>query len=229
VVPSPTVSPTTPATLACPQLHTAFLSILPRIETHARVCSRGVRCPHSREEFRAEVVALCWQWFVRLVEKGKDPLQFPTTLAAYAARAVRSGRRLCGQERSKEVMSPLAQRRRGFRVGPLPTSTRRPHDGFHGRQAPDAFEERLRDNAVTPPPDAAAFRIDFPDWLRTRTARDRRLIEDLMRDERTLDLAGKHGLSPSRVSQLRRQFLEDWRHFCGEALPSRESRVEGVA
>ena len=229
MVPSPTAIPTTLATPASPHLHAAFLSILPRIETHARVSCRGLRCPHAREEFRAEVVALAWKWFLRLVEKGKDPLTFPTTLATYAARAVRSGRRLTGQERSKDALSPLAQRRHGFRVGPLPTSTRRPHDGFHGRQAPDAFEERLRDNAVTPPPDAAAFRIDFPDWLRTRTERDRRLIEGLMRDERTLELAGKHGLSPSRVSQLRREFLEDWRHFCGEEPLSGESRVEGVA
>ena len=220
MVPSPTAIPTTPATPASPHLHTAFLSILSRIETHARVCSRGLRCPHSREEFRAEVVALCWQWFLRLVEKGKDPLAFPTVLAAYAARAVRSGRRLTGQERSKDALSPLAQRRHGFRVGPLPTSTRRPHDGFHGRQAPDAFEERLKDNSVTPPPDAAAFRIDFPAWLRSRADRDRRLIGELMRDERTLDLASKHGLSPSRVSQLRREFLEDWRHFCGLDCPA---------
>jgi hypothetical protein len=169
------------------------------------------------------VVALCWKWFVRLVEKGKDPLTFPTTLAAYAARAVRSGRRLTGQERSKDPLSPLAQRRHGFRVEPLLASIRLPFEevraGF-SRQAPDAFEERLRDNAVTPPPDAAAFRIDFPDWLRTRTDRDRRLIEGLMRDERTLDLADKHGLSPSRISQLRRQFLEDWRHFCGLDSPA---------
>ena len=117
-----------------------------------------------------------------------------------------------------DSLSPLAQRRLGFRVGSLPASTRRPHDAysgnFHGRHALDAFEERLWDNAVTPPPDAAAFRIDFPDWLRTRTDRDRRLIEGLMRDERTLDLASKHGLSPSRVSQLRRQFMEDWERFC---------------
>jgi len=220
VVPSPTAIPTTPATPTSPHLHAAFLSILPRIETHARVSCRGLRCPHSREEFRAEVVALCWQWFVRLVEKGKDPLTFPTTLATYAARAVRSGRRLTGQERSKDAMSPLAQRRHGFRVGSLPASTRHPHCNFHGRQAPDAFEERLKDNAVTPPPDAAAFRIDFPAWLRSRTDRDRRLIEGLMRDERTLDLASKHGLSPSRVSQLRREFMEDWRHFCGLDCPA---------
>jgi hypothetical protein len=86
----------------------------------------------------------------------------------------------------------------------------------HGQRDLDAFEERLRDNTMTPPCDAVAFRIDFPDWLKTRTDRDRRIIEDMMQDERTMALARKHGISPGRVSQLRREFMEDWERFCGE-------------
>ena len=208
MVPSPTVSPTTPPS---PQLHTAFLSILPRIETHARVCSRGLRCPHAREEFRAEVVALCWQWFVRLVEKGKDPLQFPTTLAAYAARAVRSGRRLCGQERSKDALSPLAQRRHGFTVGRLP------HFGtLHG----NPLDEALRDNTASPVPEQVAFKIDFPAWRLTHPDRDRRLIDRLMLGERTLDVSRAFGLSPARIAQKRREFRDDWLAFCGLDCPA---------
>ena len=208
MVPSPTVSPTTPPS---PQLHTAFLSILPRIETHARVCSRGLRCPHSREEFRAEVVALCWQWFLRLVEKGKDPLTFPTTLAAYAARAVRSGRRLTGQERSKDALSPLAQRRRGFAVGRLP------HFGtLHG----NPLDEALRDNTASPVPEQVAFKIDFPAWRLTHPGRDRRLIDRLMLGERTLDVSRAFGLSPARIAQKRREFRDDWLAFCGLDCPA---------
>jgi hypothetical protein len=60
------------------------------------------------------------------------------------------------------------------------------------------------------------FRLDFPAWSATRTERDRRVLDDLMLGERTLDVAGKHGLSPGRVSQLRRQFLLDWRRFLSE-------------
>jgi hypothetical protein len=59
------------------------------------------------------------------------------------------------------------------------------------------------------------FRLDFPAWLRTRTDRDRRLIEALISGERTMDVASKHGLSAARVSQLRREFMEDWTRFCG--------------
>jgi len=201
-------------------LHASFLALLPRIEAHGRVVFRRVPCASRREEAIAEMVALCWLWFLRLREQSKDANAFPSALATFAARQVCAGRRLCGQDKSKDVLSPVAQRRRNIKVEPLPVSTRRLFEDVygcvHGQHDLDAFEERLRDNTVTPPPDAAAFRIDFPTWLQTRCERDRRLIADMMRDERTLDLASKHGLSPGRVSQLRREFMEDWRRFSGE-------------
>jgi hypothetical protein len=74
----------------------------------------------------------------------------------------------------------------------------------------------LRDNRITPPPDQAAFRVDFPVWLGMQTKRNRRVIGDLMAGERTQDVSQKFRMSPGRVSQLRREFMEDWRRFCGE-------------
>jgi hypothetical protein len=74
----------------------------------------------------------------------------------------------------------------------------------------------LRDNTKTSVLDQVAFRSDFPAWRRTRTDRDRRLIEDLLRGERTRDVSVKYRLTAPRVSQLRREFHEDWVRFCGE-------------
>jgi hypothetical protein len=37
---------------------------------------------------------------------------------------------------------------------------------------------------------------------------------------RTLEVAGKDGLSAGRVSQLRREFLLGWRRYCGEPSPA---------
>jgi hypothetical protein len=68
---------------------------------------------------------------------------------------------------------------------------------------------------VTPPPDQAAFRIDFPRWRTTRTERDRGILHDLMLGERTGQVSRKYGISASRVSQLRRDFHDDWQRFCG--------------
>ena len=69
----------------------------------------------------------------------------------------------------------------------------------------------------TPPDEQAAFRIDFPAWVRTHTHRHRRLIKDLMHGERTKAVARKYGVSAARISQLRRELMEDWRRFRGEA------------
>jgi hypothetical protein len=172
-----------------------------------------------------EVLALCWQWFLRLCERGKDATAFASALAGYAARAVRGGRRLCGTERAREVLSPVAQRKGGFRVEHLPASTHSPHEQLYatprGQALLDAFEERLRDNTLTPVADQAAFRIDFPAWLQTLTGRERRLVRAMARNERTKDLSKQFELSPGRVSQKRREFRDGWRRFHGEDAPAR--------
>ncbi len=209
-----------PAAPPIPHLHADFLTILPRIELHARISFRGPRCPDHRAEAVAETLALCWRHFVRLVERGKDPLAIPTVLAAYAARHVRCGRRLCGREKGKDVLSPLAQQRHGFSVEQLPTSMATSHEERYpvgaGQRRQDAWEERLRDNTVTPVVEQVCFRPDFPAWLATLSARERRLVRAMATNERTLDLGQRFGLSPARVSQLRRELLNDWRRFCGD-------------
>jgi hypothetical protein len=201
-------------------LQAAFLSILPRIELHARVCFRHLRCPHTRDDAVAETVALCWLWFVRLVERGRDPLAFVSRVADFAARHVRSGRRLCGQGDGKDALSPVAQRRHGFAAEYLPCSVRAAHDdrygAVHGQRRQDAWEERLRDNTQTPIPEQVCFRLDFPAWLATLTGRERRLVRAMARNERTLDLSARFDVSPARISQLRRELHNDWSRFLGE-------------
>jgi hypothetical protein len=200
-------------------LHARFLQVLPRIQTHAEIHFRHLRCPGRRDDAIAEVVALAWKWFLRLSERDKDVGEFVSTVADFAVRHVRSGRKLCGQERSKDVMSPVAQRLHSFRVEPL-NDPRRSHDGLfsdpHGQDMRDVFEERLRDNTVTPPDDQAAFRIDYPVWLSQLGDRNRRIAEDMALDHSTKELATRHRLSQGRISQLRRGLYMDWRWFHGE-------------
>jgi hypothetical protein len=203
-------------TLSVPVLQARFLSILPRIELHGRLSFRHLRCADLRANAVAEMVALAWAWHLRLAERGKDATRFPGALAIYAARAVRAGRRLCGQERAKDVLSPTAQRRRQFVVESLPDFS---------TLSSNPLTEALCDNMQTPPPEQAAFRCDFPAWLQTRSERDRRLAENLMRGERTQDVSSRFGLSPARISQLRRDFHDDWQRFCGLDEPATATAV----
>jgi hypothetical protein len=149
--------------------HPEFLRALPRIRLHALIAFRDVRCRDRRDDCIAEVIALSWAWWSALDRRGRQPATFVAALARYAARAVRSGRRLCGQERARDALSPLAQKRRAFTVGRLP-------DG--SSLAGNTFDEALCDNTQTPPDEQAAFRLDFAAWLRTQADRHRRIILD---------------------------------------------------
>jgi hypothetical protein len=188
-------------------LHETFVSsVLPRVEAHGRVVFRHVQCRQHREELLAEMAALTWRWFLRLVRRGRDVLKFVSSLATYAARAVSRGRRVCGQEPARDAMSGAAQRKRGFMVGSLPNGT--PSD--------NVFAEALHDNTVSPVPDQVAFRIDFPAWRRTRSERDRRVIDCMMAGESTTILSRLFNVSAARISQMRRELHTDWLSFCGE-------------
>ena len=198
-------------------LHAGFLALLPRIERHGRFCFRKVRCPHQKEECLAEMTALAWQWYVRLTLRGKDVTRFPSALAAYAAKAVRAGRRLCGQEKSRDVLSARAQRRGGFTISPYSDC---------GGRSRNVLDDALKDNTRSPVDEQAAFRLDFPVWMRAYGERKHRVIEDLMVGERPLEVAKKHRLSASTISQMRRQFHRDWIGFC--AAPVERRRIAAL-
>jgi hypothetical protein len=200
-------APISPFAPVVDAMHAAFLTFLPRIRLHGQVYFRHIRCLVQREDCIAEMVAIAWKWHVRPAQRGKDASKFVGALAGYAARSVNSGRRLAGMERPQDVLSGRAQREHGFVVERLP-------DFSTLRSNP--LEEALHDNTQTPVPDQVAFRNDFPVWRLSRTDRDRRVIDDLMLGERTRDVAHKFGLSPARISQLRRDFHEDWVRFTAD-------------
>ena len=212
---------TNSTTITTDSLQATFLTLLPRIESQARIYFRAIRCAVKKADYIAEVVAISWKWFCRLMKRGKNVTEFVGALAALAARAVWSGRRLGRGERANDVMSPVAQRRHSFVVKSLP-STRRPYEDLGGdgldQRLHDSMEERLADNTVTPPPDQAAFRIDFRAWFKTLTARERRIIRAMLLNERTKELSRRFEVSPGRVSQMRREFRDDWCRFNGDEV-----------
>jgi len=206
---------------ALAHLHASFLAIvLPRVLSHGRVCFRDIKCPHRRGDAIQDMIGLAWRWHLRLAEKGKDATAFPTALASYAARAVRSGSRVAGQERANDVLSPVAQRRHHFYVGRLPDfETRTEHP----------ICEALLDNTKSPPDEIVCFKLDFLAWLASLAERDRGIVEDLMIGERTRDVADKYKVSPARISQKRREYQQDWRNFWGDDETTSVRSRSGIA
>jgi hypothetical protein len=204
---------TTARSASAHPLHQAdarFTRMHARIIAHGEIVFRHVKCPSQKDDFIAELVALCWRWHLRLAERGIDSSQFITAMATFAARRVRSGGRLVGMEKSRDAMSPLAQRVHGFAVERIPDHT------FPGTSL---FAEALEGNTRTSIPAQVCYRLDFAAWRATRTARDRRIVDRLMLGDRTTEVSRKFGLSPGRISQLRREFHADWCKFCEELPP----------
>jgi hypothetical protein len=192
-----------------PGVTAAFLAVLPRMVAVARFAFRHVRCPEARADRVAEAVALAWKKFLLLSARGKDPTTFATTLAARCCQAVRAGRRLVRAEKPKDVLSPVARARHGFRVDRLPTRER----VFGGPQLPDDLRDVLSDDPKGRVPDRAAFRIDFPAWRAGLGRRHRRILDALAAGGRTDEVAAEFKVSPDRVSRMRREFEQCWKAF----------------
>jgi len=60
-----------------------------------------------------------------------------------------------------------------------------------------------------------------------RTRRNKSIAQDMALGHRTRELADAYGLSPGRVSQLRRQFHDDWERFTAD--PAERAGKVGLA
>jgi hypothetical protein len=212
------------ATSSSAHPHTEFLTLLPAIERHANVVFRG-RAPAEREEATAVAVAAAFAGYSRLAAQGRNPLRdFASSLVTYAVLHAKSGRSVGSRTSTTDALSPLAQRKRGFRVEPLPTSSGIARDRLNStadRRRHDEFDEQLRDNTKSPVPDQAAFRIDFPDFLAGLGNRDLALARFLALGHAAQVAAARFGMSEGRVSQLRKAWREQWCRCQGEAVDAR--------
>jgi hypothetical protein len=196
------------------QVRAGFLLLLPRLRTHAAIAFRHIRCPETKADLISETIGIGWKWMIRLAERGLNINQFPMAFIVLAARAVRSGRRTCRQESARDAFSPIAQQRHGFRVESLPSSTRAAQERLygepHGQKMQDVFEERLRDDSLTPVPEQVSFRIDWPEYFNSLSNRDRELAVYLLLGNSATEAARKFAISPGRVTQLRQRWHREW-------------------
>ena len=188
-----------------------FEELLPSIQRTARFAFRNLP-PSESEEAICEVVANAFCAFRRVVELGKIEVAFAGALARFAIAQYRSGRRV-GTSLSKGDVLASAERGHGRRIVASLSHCDADRD----------WCETIADDRHWSIPDQAAFRVDFPTWLRSLPRRDRRLVKFLGVGNRTCDAAEKFGLTAGRISQLRTEWKSAWEAF--HALPGEEDRV----
>jgi hypothetical protein len=186
---------------------TNFLAVLPAIHTHAKIRFRHLR-PESREEAVQATIASACLSYQRLASQGKLHAVRPSSLADFAVRRVRSGRMVGCRQNSRDLHSPLAQRKHRICLHSLTPDKH------------DAWQAALVESKRVPPADLAAFHIDFAQWLGGFGRRDQRIISALASGEASSAVAGRFGLTAGRVSQLRRRYERNWLVFQGEAVGS---------
>ncbi len=148
-----------------------------------------------KEDAVQEVLAICWEQYRRLVERGRDPTPFVGKMAEFATRRVRCGRGFL-RTRLRDVLSPI------------------PRDDHHVESIPmtedDDCDPLLSDALADgqDPADEAALKIDVEEWLASVEWRRRRVAELLMSGKNTVEVAKREGVSRMRIFQLRQDLAE---------------------
>jgi hypothetical protein len=180
------------------------MQLLPAIVRTARYSLRGFRC--DLEDAMQEVIANAFVTFVALVRRGKMDLAYGSVLGRLAVAQFKDGRRVGNSLCCHEVLSPYAQRLKGFKV-----------ESLDHRQKDDENEwcEVLVEDKTAGPFDIVRTKLDFDGWLHSLPRRDRKVAQFLSLGNRTADAARKFGLSDGRISQVRRELAESWEKFTG--------------
>ena len=190
-----------------PRWHRQYLEMLPTIRNYARGAF-GHLNPELSEELIQETIANTAVAFVRMFQQGKADRAFPTVLAHYAIAQIRDGRQISAHLRIGEVLSLYAQRKKGFVVDRL---DRR-------KVGTNKWREAVVEDRRTSVPDQAAFKIDFPIWLKRLGRQKRRIAEALAMGNSPSCVADRFKLSRCKVSLLRGEFYRSWQEYHGEPI-----------
>ena len=187
------------------EVNQTFEKMLPAIERVARYAFRWV--PRwRRSELVSDTIAVAFVAFVRLTQRGQAGPAFPTALAWFAVRRIRANRQIGDRQNVRDVLSPVAQQQQRFVVELLSE-----------RSAQADWD--LADERRMTPADVAAWRMDFRCWLGRLPKFKRRVALRLVRGDSTSDAARHFGVSPGRISQVRRELRTDWNNFQGVFAP----------
>lgn len=191
--------------------HAVFLAVMPLICSLARRRFRFLPTD-QREEAVAEAVAYGFLMYRSLVQRGRAACVQTTGFARNAVRAVAGGRRAGSAQAGRDVLSGLGRRRHGRAVHSLDSAAADEPDAPNGNWLHQAVADRR-----TSVPDKVALRIDGGRWFAGLPEPHRQMVRALATGEKACVVAKTFGITPGRLSQLRRAWSEQWQHEVGVA------------
>jgi len=194
--------------------HEGFLAMLPTIQRRASLAFRHLD-KESREEAIADTVANALVAYVRLFKKGKVELAYPTVLAMYGVKQVKTGRKVGMKLNVRDIASEYCQLSKRISIKRL---DRYCHE--------EGWREILVEDPHAGPAETAASRIDVSEWFDRLPPRDRQIADSLAVGNSTGEVAQQFRLHPSRISQKRREYLRNWRRFQSGDAPVRPRQCQ---
>jgi hypothetical protein len=179
-----------------------FLEILPEIDKRLRRKFHFLD-REARDEAVEEGTVHCLLSYSHLFERGRTESISASTLSWYAALQVKRGRPAAGRMNGKDPLSRYAQVGQGIRI-----------------ESGSKWISTLVEDKRAGIADQVAAKLDVSAWFATLTERMKQIAEDLAFGGTTSEVAHKHGLTPGRVSQLRRTLEASWLAFQHEAAPA---------
>ena len=181
----------------------SFVTMLPEIEWRLRLTFRHLDA-EACEDAVAEAIVHSLLSYARLHERGTKESATASTLAWYAAKQVKRGRPAGSRINGKEPLSRYAQLAKGFQV----------------EQRSGNWMDLLIEDNRAPVPDQVAAKLDVGAWFATLSRRMKQIARDLAYGFSTSEVAKKHGVTPGRISQLRRTLEVSWAAFQHEGPPA---------
>jgi len=175
-------------------LQDSFVARLPWMRSTARAAFQhldGENC----EEKVAAVIALAWKHWHHLGERGRaDEPGILKSVLFYSVKQIKAGRRIDSAGKPRDVLSLRAYGKVKFEPGHL--------DDYVGKH----------DQVL----DVVSFKIDVPRFFNSLSTKRRDLALDLVAGMTTSEAAAKHGVSPGRISQCRRELVLLYQRFVGD-------------
>ncbi len=178
------------------QWQAEFVALLPEINRWLRLAFRQLG-PEAREDAIEEGIVHSLLSYSRLHAQGRAAQATASSLAWYAARAVKRGRPAVGRMNGKDVSSRYAQVGRGIRFE---------------RQNGEWIDKLVQDKRAAIP-DIVAAKLDVRAWFATLTKKMKQIASDLALGCSTSEVAAKYGVTAGRISQLRRALEASWRAY----------------
>jgi hypothetical protein len=183
-----------------------FLKLLPQISRLLKYVFRRLD-PEKREEACQNGLVLCMLSYSRLHARGCAHAARASSLVWYGVRQTKAGRIPGGRLNCRDPLSLYAQLRKCYRMNRLHS---------YGTRRGSWIDELVEDKRARVP-DVVAARLDFRAWLSCLCKRTRKIARDLARGCTTAETARRYRITPSRVSQIRRELEQSWNEFQHEA------------